>query len=109
MLRINRFSRLNHRLVVLKSGLGLSPDLSPLLLDLDLRAMDLNFDLDLAVFSASPLTSPRRIKLQTDNNDMLDLDLDLKTEDLDLLLYTGLGLEGRGLELGLAPLCWTWT
>ena len=64
MLHINRFSRLNHRLVVLKSGLGLSPDLSPLLLDLDLKAMDLNFDLDLAVFSASPLTSPRRIKFK---------------------------------------------
>jgi len=34
---------------------------------------------------------------------MLDLDLDLKTEDLDLdlLLYAGLGLEDRGLELGL--------
>ena len=65
MLHINRLSRLNHRLVVLKSGLGLSPDLSPLLLDLDLKAMDLdlNFDLDLAVFSASPLTSPRRMKL----------------------------------------------
>jgi len=31
------------------------------LLDLDLKAIDL--DLDLAVFSASPLTSPRRIKL----------------------------------------------
>ena len=35
---------------------------------------------------------------------MLDLDLDLKTEDLDLLLYTGLGLEDRGLELGFAGL-----
>jgi len=40
---------------------------------------------------------------------MLDFDLKAENLNLDLLLYAGLGLEDRGLELGLAPLYWTWT